>query len=210
MNKIPENIDRCSPLPKNIKFDGADDYLSIKRQPKKFHDNSLAPILAVDFDDTISINGKYPIPGDIRPYAKEVINFLISVGTKVVLHTCRDNAIHQDFKVVVDDITPMITWMMEHGIGFSAINKSIQFAPYHYNGRKIYAHMYIDDRGFGWNECDNIMLIVLDKFLIDVIGVHEGVSENIIYRIRKGEEVPHDVAEIVRERIRNWNKNDIL
>lgn len=178
---------------------------------KKIRDNSLAPIIAFDFDDTISIDGKYPIPGKPRKYAKEVLNFLVSVGVKVVIHTCRDNAIQQDLKTVIDDITPMIEWMNDQGIQFSAINKSVQFAPYHYNGRKIYAHMYVDDRGFGWYESEEIMLTVLGKFMSDIIGIDD--CDIISYAknsICHNEEVSEDVTNVIKERIRTWNKNDIL
>ena len=53
---------------------------------KKFNDKAPMPIIAIDFDDTISIGDDYPNCSVIRPWAKTVINFMHALGIKIV--TC--------------------------------------------------------------------------------------------------------------------------
>lgn len=176
---------------------------------RKFHDNSIAPIIAIDFDDTIAIghgDGGYPNPGTIRPYACEVINFLTSIGVKVVIHSCRDMAIDQDKLSVIDDITPMVDWLRDHGVMYSAINKSVQFAPYAYNGRKIYAHMYVDDRSYGWKESDDIMLQVLKHFLINIVGIDNMLAGEAMAMIRNGYyKYNYRINRECRRYVNEWN-----
>ena len=76
---------------------------------RKYKDNSIAPIVAIDFDGTISVGDSFPQPKEIRKFAKEVINFLVDCGIKVVIYTSRDVAINQDTYTVYDDITNQVT-----------------------------------------------------------------------------------------------------
>lgn len=142
----------------------------------KFKDNAPMPIIAIDFDDTINVNGgdTYPICGEPRLWAKEVIDFMHKLGIKIVIWTSRDAAYNQEEKKMYDHMSPMIDWLDKNEIHYDAINKSVQFCPYAYNGRKVYAHMYVDDRSFGWCGADNgkdeIFLMVLEEFLRKVCG----------------------------------------
>lgn len=142
---------------------------------KKYVDSAVAPIIAFDFDDTININGgdRFPECGEVRPFAKEVINFLHYIGCKIVIWTSRDVAYNQEEKKMYDHLTPMLEFLDANSIEYDAINKSVQFAPYHYNGRKVYAHLYVDDRSFGWYESDTIMIDVLMHILINIIGIED-------------------------------------
>lgn len=137
---------------------------------KYFIDNSIAPIIAIDFDGTICMGDGYPDPhnGIIRPYAKEIMNFLYDVGAKVVIWTNRKNVKGTDIK----DKLLMKQWLDEMNVRYHTVNDSTQFAPYKYYGRKLYAHMFVDDRGYGF-DCDDkmIMIKVLYEFLSEVIGV---------------------------------------
>lgn len=149
---------------------------------KHYIDNSIAPIIAIDFDGTISIGNGYPDPhnGDIRPYAKEVINFLYDVGVKIVIWTNRKNIPHTEVK----DKLLMKQWLDDMGIKYHTVNDSTHFAPFKYYGRKLYATMFVDDRGFGWKETPTIMLDVLKEILVDICGVSGVVSNNIVNAIR--------------------------
>ena len=77
----------------------------------------------------------------IRPWAKTVINFMHALGIKIVIWTSRDVAYNQDEKQMYDHLTPMLKFLEDQDVKYDAINKSVQFSPYAYNGRKIYAHM---------------------------------------------------------------------
>lgn len=170
---------------------------------RKYKDNSIAPIVAIDFDGTISVGESYPNPTLTREYAKEVINFLVDCGVKIVIYTSRDTAINQDDYTVYDDITPMIKFLHNNDIKFSAINKSIQFAPFPYNSRKIYAHMYVDDRGYGWNESGCPMLCVLHDILINLCGIVEQDATEICVKICKGEDTQYE-AELIARHLKNF------
>ena len=156
---------------------------------RKYNDNSVAPIIAIDFDNTISIGDKYPECGKLRPYAKEVINFLTDIGVKIVIYTSRDAAINQDEQIVCDDLTPMITYLKENGIRYASINKSVQFAPFLYNSRKVYAHRYLDDRNFGFTDNDDVFLGVLYDTLAHLLDVPVKMAADTCEEIRNNHEV---------------------
>ena len=176
----------------------------------KFNDKAPMPIIAIDFDDTINVLGcnKYPECGEVRLWAKEVINFMSKLGIKIVIWTSRDVAYNQDEKKMYDHMSPMIDWLDANGIHYDAINKSIQFAPYAYNGRKVYAHMYVDDRAFGWhgasNGKDEIFLMVLESFLRRVCGFSRHSANIVTICCRQG----FDPEEWMIEGVKNWRIND--
>jgi len=97
-------------------------------------------ILAIDFDGTIS-RGKYPAINGLQPYAKEVINRLFIDGHYLIINTCRSG----------DQLLEAINWMLQQGISFHRVNDNHpeQTAMYNNNSRKIYAHIYIDDKNLG-------------------------------------------------------------
>lgn len=173
---------------------------------KHFIDNSIAPILAIDFDGTICTGDSYPDPnnGELRPYTKEVINFLYSVGVKIVIWTNRKNIPDTDVK----DKLLMKQWLDDSGISYHTVNDSTEFAPFKYYGRKLYAHMFVDDRGFGF-DCDNgrIMLMVLQSFLVNVIDCPWVIARRIVLSIQYDMEPHHLDTDKVKDIIKNWNKD---
>jgi hypothetical protein len=174
---------------------------------KYFTDNSIAPIIAIDFDGTICIGDGYPDPhnGSVRNYAKEVINLLYDVGVKIVIWTNRKNVPCTNIK----DKLLMKQWLDEMGIKYHKVNESTEFAPFKYYGRKLYAHMFVDDRGFGFNcDDDQIMLKVLYEFLIEIVGcdklvVREAIDDIISFNKPCNEDIEH-----IKDKIRNWHKED--
>lgn len=102
----------------------------------------------------------------VKDMGKEVMDFMHKLGIKTVIWTSRDVAYNQEEKKMYDHMSPMIEWLDENNVHYDAINKSIQFAPYHYNGRKVYAHMYVDDRAFGWRGADDGN----DEMFLEVLG----------------------------------------
>lgn len=167
-----------------------------------YADNAVAPIIAIDFDGTINIDeeGKYPECGDARPWARTVINFMHKLGIKIVIWTSRDVAYNQDEKKMYDHLTPMLNFLESRGIEYDAINKSIQFAPYHYNGRKVYAHMYVDDRGFGWVDDEEVFLDVLRIFLVRICGATSQAAREMVACCKSFEEPEPWMIDVVK----NW------
>ncbi len=97
-------------------------------------------IIAIDFDGTLH-TGKYPNIGTPQPYSVQVMNELHADGHYLIIWTCREN----------QQQTDMINWLLEHKIPFHRIN---DHAPemaklYKNNSRKVYAHLYIDDKQVG-------------------------------------------------------------
>lgn len=170
---------------------------------KHFIDNSIAPIIAIDFDGTISIGHGYPDPhnGSIRPYAKEVINFLYDCGVKIVIWTNRKNIKNSDVK----DKLYMKQWLDDMQIKYHTVNDSTKFAPYKYYGRKLYAHMFVDDRGFGWEDKPAIMLNVLDEFLTEILGVPKSVTIRIVLSVAVGDSIDDKDMQFINNAISNWN-----
>jgi hypothetical protein len=171
---------------------------------KPFIANSIAPIIAIDFDGTICIGDGYPDPhnGKLRSFTKEIMNFMYDVGIKVVIWTNRKNIPNTDVK----DKLLMKQWLDEMGIKYHTVNDSTEFAPFKYYGRKLYAHMFVDDRGYGFSRNDNnIMVKVLESFLIDIVGCSYYTSIRVAHCICRGEQPLGEDVEYVKDQIRNWN-----
>lgn len=146
------------------------------RKPIKDGENATHKIIAFDFDGTIHLGGNaFPSIGEPRPFVKQVINRLSELGVKIIIWTCRDKG------EKVDDLAPMEDWLKEHGIHYDAVNSSIEFAPWeHYNARKIFAHMYVDDKGFGWQDSITVMLDVFAEFAYRHLGMtHTQIQDEI-------------------------------
>jgi hypothetical protein len=97
-------------------------------------------IIAIDFDNTIS-RGKYPAIDGLQPYAKDVINRLHASGHYLIINTCCTG----------DQLTEAVNWLLQQGIPFNRVNDNHpeNAAIYGSNSRKIYAHLYIDDKNLG-------------------------------------------------------------
>lgn len=98
-------------------------------------------VLAIDFDGTI-VDHKFPLIGELKPYAKEVINRLFDKGHEIIIWTCRSEP---------RDIKNMKDFLDNNGIKYNRINENsrrVTFGCW----PKIYANMYIDDRGFFFDE----------------------------------------------------------
>lgn len=181
----------------------------------KFNDKAPMPIIAIDFDDTINVMGShtYPECGEVRLWAKEVMDFMHKLGIKIVIWTSRDVAYNQDEKKMYDHMSPMIDWLDANEIHYDAINKSIQFAPYAYNGRKVYAHMYVDDRAYGWHGADNgkdeMFLLVLESFLHKVCGFSKHSANIATICCRQGSEPEEWMVEgVKRWRLSNSERGE--
>lgn len=94
-------------------------------------------IIAIDFDGTIS-RGKYPAIEGEQPCAAATLRKLHEDGHYLIINTCRSG----------DELVNAINWMLERNIPFHRVNDNHpeQTAIYGSNSRKIYAHVYIDDK----------------------------------------------------------------
>lgn len=94
-------------------------------------------IIAVDFDGTLH-TGTYPEIGAPSPYAKEYMDKLTADGHYIIIWTCRDG----------ERQTEAINWLREKDIPFNRINdhEPSNKAKYGGNTRKVYAHLYVDDK----------------------------------------------------------------
>lgn len=179
-----------------------------KDEKRRGLDQSSRPIIAMDFDGTITIGtGRtYPIPqnDELRKYTKEVINFMREVGIIVVIWTSRDRGGNGESTQYSDDITPAVQFLKCNGIGYDGVNYSFKWAPFKYRAQKIFAHMYVDDRAFGWYDDDDILLEVLRSFLVKVCGVDEELASQAVADITIFKEVNKDVKRKISEHIHRW------
>lgn len=89
-------------------------------------------IIAVDFDDTLCINGNAN---------EQLFNFLIQKqreGVVIILDLCRTGK----------RLMEAVKFCREHGLAFNAVNQNIpaSIKMLGHDPRKIYADMYIDDK----------------------------------------------------------------
>lgn len=163
---------------------------STGKQIDNFTDNARDFIIAFDFDGTITKTNEYPNFGKVREYSAETIQVIREAGAKVVIWTCRDS----------EDIQPLCDFLKNNGIECDSINSSIEFAPFPYESRKIYAHMYVDDRGFGWRNTEGIMVDVMHDFLTNIMGMPTDVAWVIRGYIQT------DRIECALEKVREWRQ----
>jgi hypothetical protein len=97
-------------------------------------------IIVIDFDGTIS-RGKFPLIEGLQPYARETINNLFDRGYYIIINTCRNG----------DLLLEAINWMLDQGIKFHRVNDNdpTNTVKYNSNSRKIYGHVYVDDKQVG-------------------------------------------------------------
>lgn len=104
-------------------------------------------IIAIDFDGTIC-RGIYPNIDGLQPDAKQYIQKLKDDGHYIIIYTCRCG----------DYLTQAINWLLANEIPFDRVNDNEpqSIALYKNNSRKVYAHVYVDDKQVGglppWSE----------------------------------------------------------
>lgn len=96
-------------------------------------------IVAVDFDGTI-VKDAFPNIGEINAGTVNYLHYLKSQGVKLILWTCRSGELLEQAVDVCSKI----------GLDFEAINDNLPeiVEKYGNNSRKIFADIYLDDRGF--------------------------------------------------------------
>jgi hydroxymethylpyrimidine pyrophosphatase-like HAD family hydrolase len=100
----------------------------------------LPEIIACDFDGTLC-EDRWP---DIGEPNHEVINYLKMKkreGVRLILWTCRADG----------DLEKAVDWCKEQGLQFDTVNANLPevIAEFGNDTRKIFAHIYIDDKSFG-------------------------------------------------------------
>lgn len=104
-------------------------------------------IIAIDFDGTLHL-GQFPAIGIPAPDAIYAMRQLKADGHYLIINTARSG----------DDLLNAINWLLGRGIPFDRVNDNepTNVAKYKSNSRKIYAHLYVDDKQVGglppWKE----------------------------------------------------------
>ena len=97
---------------------------------------SYKPIVAVDFDGTLSLDSQYPNIGRFNTHLYEALMELKGIGWSIVLWTCREGK----------ELREAVEWCKMNGLEFDAINENPPEVPF--KSRKVVANMYIDDRAY--------------------------------------------------------------
>ena len=97
---------------------------------------SYKPIVAVDFDGTLSLDSQYPNIGRFNTHLYEALMKLKGIGWSIVLWTCREGK----------ELKEAVEWCKMNGLEFDAINENPPEVPF--ESRKVVADMYIDDRAY--------------------------------------------------------------
>ena len=97
---------------------------------------SYNPIVAVDFDGTLSLDSQYPNIGRFNTHLYEALMKLKGIGWSIVLWTCREGK----------ELKEAVEWCKMNGLEFDAINENPPEVSF--KSRKVVADMYIDDRAY--------------------------------------------------------------
>lgn len=84
-------------------------------------------IVAVDFDNTITLRAKYPQTGDLNPVALDFLNKLKELGCYIILNTARRG----------DAKKEAVTLCRQWGVPIDEVATGMS---------KVMAHYYVDDR----------------------------------------------------------------
>ena len=113
---------------------------------------------ALDWDGTIVDDNQYPAIGEPKPNAVNVIKRIIENGGKIIIWTCRGG------KEQEDGIRDKLN---EYGIFDFALNAHLSdtLDAFEHHSPKVFADVYIDDRGIYTKEIDwfEIERIIFDK-----------------------------------------------
>ena len=97
---------------------------------------SYKPIVAVDFDGTLSLDSQYPNIGRFNTPLYEDLMKLKGIGWSIVLWTCREGK----------ELKEAVEWCANNGLEFDAINENPPEVPF--KSRKVVADLYVDDRAY--------------------------------------------------------------
>lgn len=114
---------------------------------------SYKPIVAVDFDGTLSLDSQYPNIGRFNTPLCEALMKLKGIGWSIVLWTCREGK----------ELREAVEWCKTNGLEFDAINENPPEVPF--KSRKVVADMYVDDRAY-------MPTTAFYKFVDSIISMH--------------------------------------
>ena len=97
---------------------------------------SYKPIVAVDFDGTLSLDSQYPDIGQFNTPLYEALMKLKGIGWSIVLWTCREGK----------ELKEAVVWCANNGLEFDAVNENPPEVPF--KSRKVVANIYIDDNAY--------------------------------------------------------------
>ena len=108
------------------------------------YDNNY--VVAIDFDNTITLNSTYKTTGTLNPIAKKIILKLKKMNCILILWTSREK----------EDLKEALNLIKKWKLPFDYINEY----PLRGNSRKINVDMYIDDKnpcGVQWKKAYHII-----------------------------------------------------
>ena len=116
--------------------------------------------VAIDFDNTITINSTYEKTGTLNPVAAEYIKKLKEIGCKLILWTCREG----------QDLDEAINLIHEWNLPFDYINEY----PLRGNSKKVNVDFYIDDKSYIEPICwQEILQYIKNKINISIPKLEE-------------------------------------
>ena len=114
---------------------------------------SYKPIVAVDFDGTLSLDAQYPNIGRFNTHLYEALMKLKGIGWSIVLWTCREGK----------ELKEAVEWCKMNGLEFDAINENPSHVPF--KSRKVVADLYVDDRAY-------MPTTAFYRFIEDIVSMH--------------------------------------
>lgn len=90
-------------------------------------------IIAVDFDNTLSLGTRYPYIGKPNTELFSLLNSLQKLGHTLILWTCREGK----------PLEEAIAWCKENELEFNYVNQNVPWLGF--DCRKAVADWYIDD-----------------------------------------------------------------
>jgi hypothetical protein len=96
-------------------------------------------VIAIDFDGTI-VEHEFPNIGPLKEGSKEALKAFKKAGHKIAIWTCRQG----------DDERQVRQFLRDNNIPYDSVNTPV--AGYDLGTRKIFADLYIDDKGLRYED----------------------------------------------------------
>ena len=102
----------------------------------------MSEVIAVDFDGTLCVHA-FPEIGEIKVMHQKVIDFVRNkkaCGATIILWTCREDLEERAY------LTEAVNWCRQQNIPVDFVNEYPHPDFKGFASRKVFAHMYIDDK----------------------------------------------------------------
>lgn len=143
---------------------GENKFLEVKSKVKRVYTPETHPVIAIDLDGTVWLDGHFPDVGDPFKHSVETINKMVEVGYEVIIWTSRGG---EDLERAIKHLCE------EHGMSRELmVNNHAKYYTDQYpiQSPKVGANIYLENRAYGSPIYDNYWSVIYEEFIGEEIN----------------------------------------